>query len=197
MRTIKKTALAAMAAFTALTLTACDGSSDDGKKSGAAKADNMKSEKLKAGQPASEEQELGTDKQTGKFTVTGQRVVMGKPEDLKGDKEDAKKYAGKTVAYVYLSAKLSGGDAPMKPPMLITNVSALTEGGVPATRLMVIGNLPGTPSDCAGQDFDKVWKKDEERTFCQPVVIPQSSKVTHITFQRGYYKEPLKWALDK
>ncbi|MBH1937061.1 hypothetical protein I5Q34_22800 [Streptomyces sp. AV19] len=206
MRTTKKTALAAMAAFTALTLAACDGSSsDDGKKTGAsakpdksaaAKTDDLKSETLKAGQPASEEQEFGNDKK-GKFTVTGQRIVMGKPEDLKGGKEDEKKYAGKTVAYVYLSARLSGGDAPMKPPMMITNVGALTEGDQPATRLMVIGSLPSTPSDCKDEDYTKTWNKGEERTFCQPVVVPQNQKVTRITFRRGFYKEPLKWALEK
>ncbi|WP_372409497.1 hypothetical protein [Streptomyces luteireticuli] len=197
MRTTKKTALAAVAVFAALALTACNGS-DDGKKSGGKAApDSMKSEALKAGQPASELQELTADKKTGKFTVTGQRVVMGKPESLKGNKEDEKKYAGKTVAYVYLSAKLSDGDAPMKPPMVITNIGALSQGSLPATRLMVIGSLPGTPADCHDEDFNKPWQKGEERTFCQPVVVPESSKVSHITFMRGFYKEPLKWALEK
>ncbi|WP_049716919.1 hypothetical protein [Streptomyces caatingaensis] len=212
MRTTKKTALGVVAAVAALALTACggSGSSDaadaakpsDGKKSGASakpaeKADGTTSETLRAGRPAAEEQELESDKKTGKFTVTGQRVVMGRPEDLKGSEEDEKKYKGKTVAYVYLSARLTGGAAPMKPPMIVTDIGALTEGDQPATRLMVIGSLPGTPSDCRDEDYTKPWNKGEERTLCQPFVVPQGKKVTHITFMRGFSKEPLKWALEK
>ncbi|MBC2873551.1 MULTISPECIES: hypothetical protein [Streptomyces] len=201
----RRAALTAGAVVAALALTACgssghssDRSSGKGKP-GDAKADagaDAGAKELPAGQPSPEEQELESDKKKGKFVVTGQKVVMGKPEDLQGG-SDAKKFAGKTVAFAYLKARLADADAPMRPPMMTTDIGTLVQGGEPGRPLITIGQLPGTPSDCESADYGKAWKKGEERTFCQAFVVPQGKKVTHITYRRGFYKEPLKWVLPK
>lgn len=201
----RRAALTAGAVVAALALTACgsSGHAADKGKSGDAKADTKADTKadagakeLPAGQPSPEEQELESDKKKGKFVVTGQKVVMGKPESLQGG-SDAKKFAGKTVAFAYLTAKLADADAPMRPPMVTTDIGTLVQGGEPGRPLITIGQLPGTPADCESADYGKAWKKGEERTFCQPFVVPQGKKVTHITYRRGFYKEPLKWVLPK
>ncbi|MBZ4322719.1 hypothetical protein [Streptomyces huiliensis] len=212
----RRFALTAGAVLAALALTAC-GSSDKGKsdsaKAGAEKSGSTSSgtgasgtksgdktdagaRELAAGQPSPEEQELEADKKKGKFVVTGQKVVMGKPESLKGG-SDAKKFVGKTVAFAYLKAKLADGDAPMKPPMMTTDIGTLVEGNAPGTPLLTIGTLPGTPDDCRDEDYVKPWRKGEERVVCRPFVVPEGKKVTHITYRRGFYKEPLRWALAK
>ncbi|WP_171167042.1 hypothetical protein [Streptomyces sp. I05A-00742] len=216
----RRAALAAGAVLAALALTAC-GSSDGGKsdsKSDSAKSDSAKSgssssgtgksggasgdkgdtgsQELAAGQASPEEQELESSGKKGNFVVTGQKVVMGKPESLQGG-SDAKKFAGKTVAFAYLKVKLADGDAPMKPPMISTSIGTLTADKQPGRPLITMSQLPGTPADCQDADYAKLWKKGEERTFCEPFVVPQNVKVTHVTFRRGFYKEPLKWALAK
>ncbi|MGK5640481.1 hypothetical protein ACSNOK_19530 [Streptomyces sp. URMC 126] len=207
----RRAALAAGAVVAALALTACGSSGKDAKDSaasGTGKTGSASSggksggqtdagdRELAAGQPSPEEQELDTASQKGKFVVTAQKVVMGKPEALKGG-SDAAKFAGKTVAFAYLKAKLADGDSPMKPPMVTTNIGTLVEGGEQGRPLLTIGQLPGTPADCNSADYDKAWNKGEERVFCQTFVVPQGKKVTHITFRRGFYKAPLKWALPK
>ncbi|MGI5339993.1 hypothetical protein ACQEVS_22650 [Streptomyces sp. CA-181903] len=196
----RRAALTAGAVVAALALTACGSSGDSSDKGHSGKPGDAKADagakELAAGQPSPEEQELESDKKKGNFVVTGQKVVMGKPESLQGG-SDAAKFAGKTVAFAYLKAKLADGDSPMKPPMMTTDIGTLVEGNGPGTPLLTIGTLPGTPDDCQGQDYSKPWQKGEERTICRPFVVPQGKKVTHITYRRGFYKEPLKWVLPK
>ncbi|WP_172385242.1 hypothetical protein [Streptomyces sp. MNP-20] len=196
----RRLGLVAVAAATAVTLTACGGSddSDRGKdgKSGAQASEAPKD--LKVGQ-AGPAQEITRYDKTGKFSITPTKVTVGKPADLK-ELDDEKKYKGKKVAWIYVKAKLVGG-SPVKQPMVMSNVNAETSDGSPATKFILIGALSSQPEDCVGNDGKRelgredVWKKGEERTVCEPYLIPADATVKSVTYSQGFYKEPLKWAL--
>ncbi|MEU7135015.1 hypothetical protein [Streptomyces sp. NPDC046261] len=194
--TWRRSALAVGTVAVALALTACNSSagSGAGEKKSKAKASAEADKPLKIGQPSPEPMEIGRYGKTGKFTITPQRVVMGKPSDL--TELDAQKYQGMTVAWAYVNAKLVGGDMPMKGPMVSTNVGVLSEGNQRGTQLILIGDMPGRPADCRDLDTDATWQKDEEHTACMPFIVPEKQKVTAITYSRGYYKAPLKWTLE-
>ncbi|MEX2980643.1 hypothetical protein [Streptomyces sp. C36] len=193
--TRRRSALAmAGAVLAAVALTACDDS--DGTKSGA-KGGNDKnasaeaSKPLKLGQPSPEKQVDERYGKKGEFIITPQRVVMGKASDL--TELDASKYQGKTLAWVYVKAKLAGGDPEMKGPMLSTDVGTISEGELRGTRLILIGSLSSKPADCK-DTTDGTWKQGDEQTFCTPFIVPDGKKITYVTYARGFYKEPLKWA---
>ncbi|MGW3061759.1 hypothetical protein ACWC98_38470 [Streptomyces goshikiensis] len=107
-------------------------------------------QELVLGRPSREEQEITRWGTTGKFLITPQRVVEGKPEDQRGLGEDGK-FAGQKVAWVYVEARHVGGE-PVKGPMVMANVGAVTADGAKATRLLVIGELSSRPADCKGED---------------------------------------------
>ncbi|MFI9203271.1 hypothetical protein [Streptomyces sp. NPDC053048] len=194
-RSWRRAALAAgTALLAAVSLTACETSGKKKTAKGSAKASAESQQPLKLGQPSPELQEISRWGKTGKFTITGQRVVMGKASDL--TQLDANKYQGMTVAWVYVNAKLVEGDAPLKGPMVTSELSATSEGNQPGTKLILIGDLSSRPADCKEQDTDAIWQKGDDQTLCTPVIVPEKSKVTHITYRRGYYKEPLKWTVE-
>lgn len=192
--------LAAVGLATALAVTACGPSDDADKdgKSGASKAADEAPKNLKLGQPGPV-QEITSYKKTGKFSITPTKVALGKPEDLK-ELDDPKKYKDKKIAWVYVKAKHVGGpDIKEAKPM--SDVGAETDAGAPATRFIVIGALASTPKDCnilngakelGGTD---IWKKGEQRTVCEPYLIPATAKVKSVTYSQGFYKEPIKWAV--
>ncbi|MBZ6477118.1 hypothetical protein [Streptomyces griseocarneus] len=185
------------AVLATVALTACDDS--DGAKSGGnggndKKASAEASKPLKLGQPSPEKQEDQRYGKKGEFIITPQRVVMGKASDL--TQLDASKYQGKTLAWVYVKAKLDGGDKEIKGPMLSTDVGTVSEGEQRGTRLILIGNLSSAPADCKDEDTQATWKQGDEKTFCTPFIVPDGKKITHVTYARGFYKEPLKWTTD-
>ncbi|WP_158857384.1 hypothetical protein [Streptomyces sp. NRRL B-1347] len=198
----RRLGLVAVAAVTAVTVAACGGSDDDKGKGGKdGKSGDRASEapkNLKVGQ-AGPVQEITKYKTTGKFSITPTKVVLGKPEDLK-ELDDDKKYGGKKVAWIYVKAKHVGGEA-VKQPIVMTNVNAETSDGNPATKFILIGTLSSQPEDCVGNDGKRelgredIWKKGEERTVCEPYLIPADATVKAVTYSQGFYKEPIKWAL--
>ncbi|MFE9468595.1 hypothetical protein ACFYNW_34090 [Streptomyces virginiae] len=147
-------------------------------------------QELLLGQPSQEEQEITRWNATGKFLITPQKVVEGKPEDLQG-LEDGK-FAGQKAAWVYVEARHVGGE-PVKGPMVMTNVGAQTTDGYRATRLLDFGDLSSRPKDCADEDLESVFKEGEKRTLCVPYLIPAGAKVGKVTYSQGYYKDPLAW----
>ncbi|MFD4243624.1 hypothetical protein ACFWP3_18805 [Streptomyces sp. NPDC058525] len=148
-------------------------------------------QELVLGQPSQEEQEITRWGTTGKFLITPQRVVEGKPEDLQGLGEDGK-FAGQKVAWVYVEARHVGGE-PVKGPMVMTNIGAETTDGIKATRLLVFGDLSSRPADCTDEDLESVFKEGESRSMCAPYLIPAGAKVGKVTYSQGYYKDPLAW----
>ncbi|GGV54623.1 hypothetical protein [Streptomyces spectabilis] len=196
----RRLGLVAVAAATAVTMTACGGSDDSGKgkdgKSGAEASEAPKN--LKVGQPGPA-QEITKYNKTGKFSITPTKVTLGKPGDLK-ELDDEKKYGGKKVAWIYVKAKHVGGEA-VKQPIVMTNVNAETSDGNPATKFILIGTLSSQPKDCVGNDGKRtlggedIWKKGEERTVCEPYLIPADATVKAVTYSQGFYNEPIKWAL--
>ncbi|WP_282792715.1 hypothetical protein [Streptomyces sp. CC224B] len=203
MQTRRRLGLAATAVITALAVTACGGS-DGGKKSrkgggsdaGASSSEAPKNLKLGQAGPA---QEITKYKKTGKFSITPTKVTLGKPEDLKELKDD-KKYGDKKIAWIYVKAKHVGGD-PVKEPTVMSDVGAETTAGNPATRFILIGDLSSMPADCKRHDAaktlggDDIWKAGEERTMCEPYLIPADTEVKAVTYSQGFYKEPIKWAV--
>ncbi|MFF4740435.1 hypothetical protein ACFY2W_31785 [Streptomyces sp. NPDC001262] len=157
-------------------------------------ADDDKPQKpQKLGQPSAETQDVERSGKTGKFTITPQKVVMGKPSDL-DELKDKDKYAGQTIAWVYVNAKLVGGDAPVQGPMIMSNVGTLSGGNQPGTKLLIMfGDLGSKPADCKSEDVDATWQKGDEHTLCTPYLVPEAQKLTTVTYSRGWYKEPLKW----
>ncbi|GAA3059066.1 hypothetical protein GCM10020000_47500 [Streptomyces olivoverticillatus] len=133
---LRRTALAAGALLAALSLTACDGSTGSGSGGGSNSSSAKADQPLKLGQPSPETQEVQRYNKTGKFTITPQKVVMGKPADL--DELKDQKYKGYTLAWAYVKAKLVGGDTPLRGPMIATNVGMQMEGGQQGTRLIVL-----------------------------------------------------------
>lgn len=148
-------------------------------------------QELMLGQPSQEEQEITRWDTTGKFLITPQRVVEGKPEDLQGLGEDGK-FAGQKVAWVYVEARHVGGQ-PVKGPMVMSNVGAETASGSKATRLLLFGGMGSRPKDCTGEDLESVFKEGESRTMCVPYLIPAGTKVEKVTYFQGFHNEPLVW----
>ncbi|MFD6469658.1 hypothetical protein [Streptomyces goshikiensis] len=148
-------------------------------------------QELVLGQPSREAQEITRWGTTGKFLITPQRVVEGKPEDLRGLGEDGK-FAGQKVAWVYVEARHVGGE-PVKGPVVMANVGAVTADGAKATRLLVIGELSSRPADCKGEDLESLFKEGESRSMCAPYLIPAGAKVGKVTYSQGFYKDPLAW----
>ncbi|MEI5102067.1 hypothetical protein RB200_30555 [Streptomyces sp. PmtG] len=203
----RRLGLVATAVITAVAVAACGGSDGSGKKrggsggSGGAGAAGEASEapkNLKVGQ-AGPVQEVTRYNKTGKFEITPTKVALGKPEDLK-ELNDPKKYKDQKVAWIYVKAKHVGGPA-VKEPMVMSNVGAETVSGGPARKFIVIGSLSSQPADCEGSDAkkeygkDDFWKPGEERTVCEPYLIPSDTEVKAVTYSQGFYKEPIKWAL--
>ncbi|GGR71065.1 hypothetical protein GCM10010252_06670 [Streptomyces aureoverticillatus] len=199
----RRLGLVAVAVITTVSLAACGGGS--GKKSGRSGGPGGSSESseapknLKLGQ-AGPEQEITSYKKTAKFSITPTKVTEGKPADLK-ELGDDKKYKGKKVAWIYVKAKHVGGAPAIKSAMVMGDVSAETTAGAPATKFILIGSLSSQPADCLGNNGKKelggedIWKKGEERTVCEPYLIPATEKVKAVTYSQGFYKEPLKWAV--
>ncbi|MER6443711.1 hypothetical protein [Streptomyces venezuelae] len=146
---------------------------------------------LVLGQPSAEKQEITRWEKTGKFVITPQKVVEGKPEDLKELGDDAK-YAGQKLAWVYVDVKHAGGDD-VKGPMVMTDVGVEVVGGRKATRLILMGDLRSRPQDCRDEDTEASFKQGDSRTACEPYLIPATAKVEKVTYSQGYYKEPLAW----
>ncbi|MCC2279728.1 hypothetical protein LKL35_30515 [Streptomyces sp. ET3-23] len=161
-------------------------------------SDNNKPQKtLKLGQPSAQAQEVQRNGKTGKFTITPQRVVMGKPSDLAElDDKNKDKYQGKTLAWVYVNAKLVGGDAPIEGPLIGSDVGVLSEGDEPGTGLILIGDLSSRPADCKEEDTTATWQKGDEHSFCRPFIVPDGKKLTTVTYSRGFSAAPLKWTVD-
>ncbi|EPH40212.1 hypothetical protein ABT390_16635 [Streptomyces aurantiacus] len=199
----KHLGLTAVGVIAALALTACGGGSDDdsGKdgKSEAGKGASEAPKNLKLGQ-AGPEQEITSYKKTAKFSITPTKVTEGKPADLK-ELGDEKKYKGKKVAWIYVKAKHVGGAPAIKSALVMGDVSAETSAGAPATKFILIGDLSSRPADCLGNNgkrelgSEDIWKKGEERTVCEPYLIPATETVKSVTYSQGFYKEPLKWAV--
>ncbi|MGA4840060.1 hypothetical protein [Streptomyces sp. G45] len=198
----RRLGLAALAVVTAVSLTACGGSGKkdrkDGKADGAAQEASEAPKDLKVGQ-AGPVQEITRYKKTGKFSLTPTKVTLGKPEDLK-ELNDPKKYKDQKIAWIYVKAKHVGGPA-VKEPMVMSDIGAETTSGSPARKFIVIGDLSSQPADCKGNDAakdlggDDIWKRGEERTVCEPYLIPANAEVKNVTYSQGFYKEPVKWAL--
>ncbi|MBB4894714.1 hypothetical protein FHS39_003772 [Streptomyces olivoverticillatus] len=192
---LRRTALAAGALLAALSLTACDGSTGSGSGGGSNSSSAKADQPLKLGQPSPETQEVQRYNKTGKFTITPQKVVMGKPADL--DELKDQKYKGYTLAWAYVKAKLVGGDTPLRGPMIATNVGMQMEGGQQGTRLIVLmGGLSSRPADCHSEDTEAVWQKGDEPTLCVPFVVPEGRKVAYVLYSKGFSAAPLKWAVE-
>lgn len=152
---------------------------------------------LTLGQP-SPQQEITSYNKTGKFTITPTKVVEGKPGDLK--ELDDSKYVGQKIAWIYVRAKQVGGAA-VKRPEPMSNIGAETTDGSPATSFILIGDLSTMPTDCKRFDAVKniesedIWKKGEERTVCEPYLIPANSKIKYVTYSQGFYDQPLRWSV--
>ncbi|MFI2189069.1 hypothetical protein [Streptomyces sioyaensis] len=157
---------------------------------------------LKLGQSSPEAQEvLDNDMKHGKFVITPQRVVMGKPSDLDEldelDKE--KKYPGATLAWAYVNAKMVGGDTSLSGPTVTTDrVGLLSKGGRQGTPLTFIEALKSRPADCQPEEINATWRKGEDHTLCVPFVVPKARKVTTVTYSRNSLDDSprLKWTVD-
>ncbi|MCX4824550.1 hypothetical protein OG883_32780 [Streptomyces sp. NBC_01142] len=194
--TTRRSARTAGTALALLLLAACGTSTgpngDSAEKP--SKASSAPEKPLRVGQPSRETVELDSKGKTGKFTITPQRVVVGKAADL--DELDDPKYKGWAPAWVYVNAKLVGGDAPMTGPMVMSDVGVLIEGDLPVQQLLILGlDLSSKPADCEDDDPDAPWQKGEDHTRCAPFLVPEGKTVTNVTYSRGYYQPPLKWAV--
>jgi hypothetical protein len=169
------------------------GPEDTGSKK-APKASSASGKPLRIGQPSHQTVELNGNGKTGKFTITPQRVVVGKAADL--DELEDPKYKGWAPVWVYVNAKLVGGDAPMTGPMVMSDTGVLLAGDVPVQRLLILGlDLSSKPADCEDDDPDALWQKGEDHTRCVPFLVPEGKAITNVTFSRGYYQPPLKWTV--
>ncbi|MGW7641713.1 hypothetical protein [Streptomyces decoyicus] len=134
----------------------------------------------------------------GKFTIAPTKVVEGKPDDLK-ELHDGK-FDGQKIVWIYVRAKNVGGTV-VKDPATMKDVGAETTLGSPATSFILIADLSTMPKDCkrfdAAENLESadIWKKGEERTVCEPYLIPANTKVNYVTYAQGYYDEPLKWSV--
>ncbi|WP_432003668.1 hypothetical protein [Streptomyces sioyaensis] len=169
---------------------------------GAATSESVKRSALKLGQPSPQAQEvLDDDMKEGKFVITPQRVVMGKPSDLDEWDEVGKEkmYPGATLAWLYVNAKLVGGDTPLSGPTVTAGrVGLLSEGGRQGTPLTFLEDLKSRPADCQPEKISATWRKGEDHTLCVPFVVPEARKVTTVTYTRNALDTApwLKWAID-
>ncbi|MFF3249275.1 hypothetical protein ACFYWY_37435 [Streptomyces sp. NPDC002870] len=130
----------------------------------------------------------------GEFTITPQRVVVGKAADL--DELEDPKCKGWAPVWVYVNAKLVG-DAPMTGPMVMSDTGVLLAGDVPVQRLLILGlDLSSKPADCEDDDPDALWQKGEDHTRCAPYLVPEGKAISSITYSRGYYQPPRKWTVQ-
>ncbi|MFJ2774879.1 hypothetical protein [Streptomyces sp. NPDC087300] len=193
----RRLGLMACGALTAWSVTACGAGATDETKD--TSPGPTRAPELRLGQPGPT-QEITSYKTTGKFALTPTKVVEGTPKDLE-ELDDPKKYAGQKVVWVYVHAKHVGGDA-VKEPTVMSDFGVETAAG-PGTRFVLIGVLSSTPKDCNLFDgakelgTDDIWKKREERTVCEPYLVPAKTKVTKVTYHQGFYGEPLKWSVTK
>ncbi|MGW5733316.1 MULTISPECIES: hypothetical protein [Streptomyces] len=193
----RRLGLMAVGAATLCTLTACYPSTGDSAKDATPTA-SQAPKKLRLGQPGPE-QEISSYKKNAKFVFTPTKVVEGKPDDL-DELDEPKKYAGKKVVWVYVNARHVGGDTLKPPPPMMSDVNVETAAG-PGTKFILIGALSGTPKDCKLLNGVKelgtedVWKKGEERTVCDPYLVPEGATVDKVTYSQGFYNEPLKWTV--
>ncbi|WP_030800759.1 hypothetical protein [Streptomyces sp. NRRL S-337] len=147
---------------------------------------------------SSQEQEITKYNKTGRFTITPTKVVEGKPKDLK-ELNDSK-FDGQKIAWVYVRAKHVGGSA-VKEPEPMVNIGAETTDGSPATRFLLIADLTAMPKDCKRFDAVKdiededLWQRGEERTMCEPYLIPANAKIKYVTYSQGFYDQPLRWSV--
>lgn len=193
----RRSARTAGTALAVLLLAACGTSGGpNGDSAGKPSKGSQATEKpLRIGQPSQQTVELGSNGKTGKFTITPQRVVVGKAADL--DELKDQKYKGWAPVWVYVNAKLVDGDAPMTGPMVMSDVGVLITGDVPVQRLLILGlDLSSKPADCEDDDPDAPWQKGEDHTRCAPFLVHEGKAVTAITYSRGYYQPPLKWTVQ-
>ncbi|MFD6185599.1 hypothetical protein [Streptomyces goshikiensis] len=192
--TARRSARTAATALAALLLAACGPfASEDGAKT--SKASEAPEKTLRLGEPSARTAELTHAGKTGKFTITPQRVVVGKASDLDELKDE--KYKGWVPVWVYVNAKLVDGDAPMTGAMVMSDVGVRTADDVPVTRLLMMGqDLAGKPADCEDDAPAAEWKKGDDHTRCAPYLVPEGKPAAFVTFSRGYYKEPLKWTVQ-
>ncbi|MGY0021008.1 hypothetical protein [Streptomyces sp. cg35] len=85
--------------------------------------------------------------------------------------------------------------------MVMSDVGAEANGR-PATKLLLLmGDLSSRPKDCVGNDGttrldgEDIWKPRDQRTVCQPYLLPTDAKITAVTYSQGSYNEPLKWSV--
>ncbi|MFG2212800.1 hypothetical protein [Streptomyces sp. NPDC048638] len=183
----------AATALAVLLLSAC-GSGFDPNGDTAGKPSETAEESLHLGQPSRHLVELSRWGKDGMFRITPQRVVMGKESDLK--ELDDMQYTDLVPAWVYVNAKLVGGDSPIKGAYVMSDVGVLTERAQPVKQLLVMGSdLSSMPADCKEDDPDQRWKKGDDHTRCALFLVPKGEKATHVLYSRGYYEAPLKWAV--
>ncbi|MCJ1681402.1 hypothetical protein MTF65_29415 [Streptomyces sp. APSN-46.1] len=192
----RRSARTAGIALAVLLLAACGpfkgGANDEGAKG--SKASQAPEKPLRLGEPSTEPQEIGRYDTTGKFTITPQRVVTGKASDLDELKDE--KYKGWLPVWVYVNAKLIGGDSPVRGPMIMSNVGVRTADDVPVTRLLtMMRDLSSKPADCK-DDIEAEWKTGDEHTHCALYLVPEGKPAAFVTYSQGYYKEPLKWTVN-
>ncbi|MEV7465483.1 hypothetical protein AB0O20_03070 [Streptomyces kronopolitis] len=176
------------------TLTACGADTGATAKDSSDSSASATPKHLVLGQPGPV-QELG--QAASKFQITPVKVVEGTHEDLK-ELDDPGKYKAQKVAWVYVKAKNVGSKA-AKDTLVMSDVGAEANGS-PAQRLLVLmGDLSSRPKDCLGNNgrtelgTDDIWKPGEQRTVCEPYLLPVDTKITDVTYSQGFYKEPLKW----
>lgn len=193
----RRLGLIAVGAATVCSVAACYPYEADSSKDATSSATRAP-KKLRLGQP-SPQQEISSYKKTAKFVFTPTKVVEGRPEDL-DELDEPDKYAGKKVVWVYVNARHVGGDTLKEPPMVMSDVNVETATG-PGTKFILIGALSSTPKDCnllngvKELGTEDVWKKGEERSVCDPYLIPEGAEVDKVTYSQGYYSKPLKWSV--
>ncbi|MFE3626253.1 hypothetical protein [Streptomyces goshikiensis] len=196
--TMRRSARTAAIALAAPLLAACGpfASGEDGPKtSKASQASEAPVKTLRLGEPSTQTTELTGNGKTGKFTITPQRVVVGKASDLDELKDE--KYKGWVPVWVYVNAKLVDGDAPMTGAMVMSDVGVRTADDIPVTRLLMMGqDLTSKPAGCEDDAPSAEWKKGDDHTRCASYLVPEGKPAAFVTFSRGYYKEPLKWAVQ-
>ncbi|MFE3939376.1 hypothetical protein ACFXPJ_37875 [Streptomyces goshikiensis] len=193
--TMRRSARTVAIALAAPLLAACGPFASQGDGAKASKASEAPVKTLRLGEPSTQTKELTHDGKTGKFTITAQRVVVGKASDLDELKDE--KYKGWVPVWVYVNAKLVDGDAPMTGAMVMSDVGVRTAHDVPVTRLLMMGqDLSSKPADCEDDAPAAEWKKGDDHTRCASYLVPEGKPAAFVTFSRGYYKEPLKWAVQ-
>ncbi|WP_405773703.1 hypothetical protein [Streptomyces sp. NBC_00859] len=179
---------------TACTLTACGATTND---TGLGST-SPKPQHLNLGRPGPA-QEITKYKKTSKFLITPTKVVEGDAADLK-ELDDQSKYEGQKVAWVYVKAK-NIGHYGINSPLVMSNVGAEANGSAAQPLIIMMGDLSSRPKDCLGNDGSRelagedIWKPGEQRTVCEPYVLPADAKITSVTYSQGFDNEPLKWSV--